>query len=120
MSGFTTEFRSLHKQTYPNPLPADLVLRALALAEGNYQERAFDRMPILADALQDSGCDNDDILTTAATRTPRTSVVIGWWVWYWEKNDSISRDSSETEPRGVSQSRNPFLTMETRMHDSSD
>lgn len=32
------------------------------LAEGIYQDRAFDRMPILADALQDGGCDNEDIL----------------------------------------------------------
>jgi hypothetical protein len=42
--------------------PTWLTSTVLALANGIYQEKAFDRMPILADALQDAGCDNEDIL----------------------------------------------------------
>jgi len=42
--------------------PSWLTSTVVALAEGIYQERAFDRLPILADALQDAGCDNDDML----------------------------------------------------------
>lgn len=34
----------------------------LALATGIYADRAFDRMPVLSDALEDAGCDQPDIL----------------------------------------------------------
>jgi hypothetical protein len=47
------------------------------LARGIYEERAFDRMPILADALQDAGCDTDDLL--AHLRDPNAQHVRGCW-----------------------------------------
>jgi hypothetical protein len=42
--------------------PEWLTTDVRALATGIYTDRAFDRMPILADALQDAGCTSDDIL----------------------------------------------------------
>ncbi|MBY0526866.1 MAG: hypothetical protein K2R98_25965 [Gemmataceae bacterium] len=35
---------------------------AVGLAEAIYADRAFDRLPILADALEDAGCTDADIL----------------------------------------------------------
>ncbi len=32
------------------------------MAQAIYDDRAFDRLPILADALEDAGCDNQEIL----------------------------------------------------------
>ena len=42
-----------------------------------YDKRAFDRLPILADALQDAGCDNDDILDHSAIRRPPRPRLLG-------------------------------------------
>ena len=50
----------------------------MLLANGIYAERAFDRMPILADALQDAGCDSDDILNHL--RDAKATHVRGCWV----------------------------------------
>jgi hypothetical protein len=58
--------------------PAWLTSDVLALARGIYEEKAFDRMPILADALQDAGCDNDTVLAHCRGTAP--THVRGCWV----------------------------------------
>lgn len=50
---------------------------AVSLAAGIDAERAFDRMPILADALEDAGCDNADILSHCRGQGPH---IRGCWV----------------------------------------
>jgi hypothetical protein len=47
------------------------------LAEWVYAANAFDRLPILADALQDAGCDSDDLLSHL--RDPHATHVRGCW-----------------------------------------
>jgi hypothetical protein len=50
---------------------------AVALARTMYDSREFSAMPILADALQDAGCDNPDILSHCRGEGPH---VRGCWV----------------------------------------
>ncbi len=57
--------------------PSWLTSDVEALARGIYEEKAFDRMPILADALQDAGCANDDVLNHCRGDGPH---VRGCWV----------------------------------------
>jgi hypothetical protein len=51
---------------------------AVTLARQMYESREFGAMPILADALQDAGCDNDDILSHC--RDTSLTHVRGCWV----------------------------------------
>src|SRR5262245_38835167 len=49
----------------------------LGLARAIYDDRAFHRLPLLADALMDAGCDHDDILAHCRGDGPH---VRGCWV----------------------------------------
>ena len=57
--------------------PRWLTISVVDLSTAIYDEKAFDRMPILADALMDSGCDNDDIIAHCRSEGPH---VRGCWV----------------------------------------
>jgi hypothetical protein len=58
----------LFRDIFGNPFrpvtfdPAWQTNNVASLAQAIYDERAFDRMPILADALEDAGCTNPDVL----------------------------------------------------------
>ncbi|HJZ56083.1 MAG TPA: hypothetical protein VKE74_14040 [Gemmataceae bacterium] len=80
----TAQVRLLHDIFGPLPFrevavqPGCLTSDVVALAKGIYDEKAFDRMPILADALQDAGCDHDELL--AHCRAANGEHVRGCWV----------------------------------------
>jgi hypothetical protein len=57
--------------------PSWLTSTVVALAHAIYAERAFDRMPVLADALEESGCDHPDVLAHCRCDGPH---VRGCWV----------------------------------------
>jgi hypothetical protein len=57
--------------------PAWATTTAVALAAGIYADRAFDRLPVLADALEEAGCDDADLLAHCRGDGPHTR---GCWV----------------------------------------
>jgi hypothetical protein len=84
-TGVASDFvQPIHELFGPLPFhdieisPSWLTSDVRLLAQGIYDEKAFDRMPILADALQDAGCDNEDIL--AHCRAGNWEHVRGCWV----------------------------------------
>jgi hypothetical protein len=66
-----------HKRFLPVLESSWLTTTVVALAQGIDNDHAFDRLPILADALQDAGCDNADILDHCRGLGPH---VRGCWV----------------------------------------
>jgi hypothetical protein len=75
---------SLIRDVFGNPFRRVKVNRVwltstvVALARQMYESRDFGTMPILADALQDAGCTNDDILSHC--RDAHATHVRGCWV----------------------------------------
>jgi hypothetical protein len=58
------------KRWGPAMNPSWLTTSVRALASGVRAEKAFDRLPILADALQEAGCQNEEILDHLRARGP--------------------------------------------------
>ncbi len=59
------------------PDPRWLTITVLRLTQGIYDEKAFDRLPILADALQDAGCEDAAVLEHCQGTGPNAR---GCWV----------------------------------------
>jgi hypothetical protein len=73
----------LLREIFGNPFrpvtvdPAWRTSAVAAHATGVYDERAFDSMPILADALQDAGCTSEGLVNHL--RDPHATHVRGCW-----------------------------------------
>jgi hypothetical protein len=72
----------LVREVFGNPFRLEVISpewrteTVIAIACGAYAERAFDRLPILADALEDAGCDAAELLAHCRGRGPH---VLGCW-----------------------------------------
>lgn len=64
--------RDVYPSLTPQPAlnPRRLTTNVLELAQAIYEGRMFDRMPILADALVDAGCDDESILVHCRSDNP--------------------------------------------------
>jgi hypothetical protein len=71
------EFFGTQVGSPPSPDPRWQTSTVVDLATAIYNERAFDRMPILADALMNAGCDNDEIIAHCRDAGPHLR---GCWV----------------------------------------
>jgi hypothetical protein len=77
------EQAKLLRDIIPYPLrpavmePSWLTATVVAIARGIYDDRAFDRLPILADALMDAGCEVPEVLDHCRGEGPH---VRGCWV----------------------------------------
>ncbi len=73
---------SIVRDIFGNPFrpvtidPRWLTATVIDLADAIYADRAFDRMPILADALMDAGCDSEEIIAHCRGDAPH---VRGCW-----------------------------------------
>ncbi len=73
---------SITLDSVPECDPAWKTETVLALAQGILHEQAFDRLPILADALEEAGCQNQDVLShcRCAVDHLRSCWVIHWLI----------------------------------------
>jgi hypothetical protein len=80
----TIELSSFIRDIFGNPFrpvtfsPEWRTSTAVAIAQQMYELRDFSAMPILADALQDAGCDSDDVLNHC--RDEKSTHARGCWV----------------------------------------
>lgn len=65
-------------------------LDVISVAKGINASQDFSGMPVLADALQEAGCDSDDILNHL--RDTNATHVRGCWasIWCWVRNDAAA------------------------------